>query len=612
MPVKKINLNINSISNAITWLIASSIATAFAVLPINAVFINSKYIPFGNDSFYHARRIIDAAFSTRGFYQFDSMINAPEGNWVTWSWGYDYLLAKFLQIIKLFTPVTEPMAILSYVAVAWIWVNMALIIAISNQIGLRPEFRALAALGFALLPSTQILHGIGQIDHHFIELTFILLVTLTTLRWTSQLTNSKQALLCGIYLGVAQAFHHALFILQLPVLITVFALWKHNITFPPIAIKKLTFGLLITTLLIAIPSGPFQDLQFNMATLSWFHPYIALGASIVLTFMTWQRFSFRSLTALAIIGLILAIPAITQIIQGANFLTGSMPILTEIAEVKSPLLTMLTEPRGIATVSKLYSFLILFVPLIIPILTWIAITTKQPLELCYTIFSVFGLSLILFQHRLHYFGAVFMLTSGFWFAQRFVLLRHTDRIHRLVTATIAILIFNWLFRPPLQGGLFSVYYPSGVLHYKLVYPLLLDLQQQCAKDPGIVLAIADLGHFIRYHTDCSVIANNFLFTELHTRKIHEVNTLFTFSPEILAHSPIKYVLFIIGGIHKIRDGKAVFTDNLNDDVKKFNPPLVLNLLANQQQAHVKLIRMVMEQINANTIAPVAGLFKFIP
>ncbi|HEX6156756.1 MAG TPA: hypothetical protein VFZ54_12065, partial [Burkholderiales bacterium] len=41
----------------------------------------------------------------------------------------------------------------------------------------------------------------------------------------------------------------------------------------------------------------------------------------------------------------------------------------------------------------------------------------------------------------------------------------------------------------------------------------------CRKAPGIVLAEHNDGHAIRYHTDCWVIANNFLTTPQHIEKV---------------------------------------------------------------------------------------------
>jgi hypothetical protein len=57
-----------------------------------AAHLGSEYLPVGNDSFYHARRIIDTAADPGAFYQFDARIHAPEGSLLTWPWGYDYAM----------------------------------------------------------------------------------------------------------------------------------------------------------------------------------------------------------------------------------------------------------------------------------------------------------------------------------------------------------------------------------------------------------------------------------------------------------------------------------------------------------------------------------------
>ena len=74
----------------VIWLVFGLIGAAVAMLYSSAAFVDGQYIPVGNDSFYHARRIIDAAISERGFYQFDTMIHVPEGSWLNWPWAYDY------------------------------------------------------------------------------------------------------------------------------------------------------------------------------------------------------------------------------------------------------------------------------------------------------------------------------------------------------------------------------------------------------------------------------------------------------------------------------------------------------------------------------------------
>ena len=80
------------------------LAVVSALQYADAALFGSQFIPVGNDSFYHARRILAAAFSSRGFYQFDDTIHVPEGSWVTWPWAYDYLLGRLTGFIAWLKP----------------------------------------------------------------------------------------------------------------------------------------------------------------------------------------------------------------------------------------------------------------------------------------------------------------------------------------------------------------------------------------------------------------------------------------------------------------------------------------------------------------------------
>lgn len=145
------------------WLVVTTIAILLALLMSSASLVDGEYIPVGNDSFYHARRILDAAIGERGFYQFDNMIHVPEGSWINWPWGYDYLMAVALSIALWIRPAMEPMAFLAHVPVAWLVVNMGLLTLIARKMSITPALTAVGLFGFALLPLTQTLHGVGII-----------------------------------------------------------------------------------------------------------------------------------------------------------------------------------------------------------------------------------------------------------------------------------------------------------------------------------------------------------------------------------------------------------------------------------------------------------------
>src|SRR5690606_25693382 len=152
-----------------------------------------------------------------------------EGAWIPWPWGYDYLVAKLTQIAHWLVPSLDPMAFIAYVPVAWIPVNAALFMAAARASGLSADMRALAMFCFAFSPLTQLLHAIGMIDHHYVELTFVLINAWLGLRWFRQPDDGRRALALAVALGSATAFHNGLFVLQLFPLLTVFVLWLRGI-----------------------------------------------------------------------------------------------------------------------------------------------------------------------------------------------------------------------------------------------------------------------------------------------------------------------------------------------------------------------------------------------
>jgi hypothetical protein len=70
------------------------------------------------------------------------------------------------------------------------------------------------------------------------------------------------------------------------------------------------------------------------------------------------------------------------------------------------------------------------------------------------------------------------------------------------------------------------------------------LSQLCHERPGLVLADIEAGHWIRYHTDCSVMANVFLLTPQHAAKVRENTHLLLLTPQQLIEErkDIRYVL----------------------------------------------------------------------
>ena len=113
------------------WLFAGTLAVFFAMGMLEASYVDQQFIPVGNDAFYHARRILDTAADPSAFYQFDGRIHVPEGSWLVWPWAYDYLLGRLIGTVA----ITNRMAMLAYIPVGWVYVNIGLLVASRRRSG---------------------------------------------------------------------------------------------------------------------------------------------------------------------------------------------------------------------------------------------------------------------------------------------------------------------------------------------------------------------------------------------------------------------------------------------------------------------------------------------
>ncbi len=518
----------------VIWLIGTLIAVLMALNMLTAAFVDGSYIPVGNDSFYHARRILDAAIGERGFYQYDTMIHAPEGSWLNWPWGYDYLAALALSLALAISPALDPMAFLAHIPVFWLLINAGLLTLIGWYSGLRPAFAALMMAGFALSPLTQTMHGVGVIDHHFLELTFVLAAVVAGLRYFSRNTRPADAVLFGVALGLAPAFHNGLFILQVPVLVCLLISWIRAQTPAAGSLRLFAGTLFVTTLAIALPSGPFRDLQFEFWTLSWFHLYIAGCTANCLLFFTIKPFRKRNMAVLAGIGGVLAIPLFAKILIGAAFLSGELKIIQEVAEVQSPI-SRLLGPGGLIWITTYYSWLFFLTPVLVGWFAMRAWRSGEPTDRYISIFIVFGLTLLLAQFRFHPFGSWAILLGGLLLVQE-----HSDRLKLTSLASVgaAIMVVALAYQPAVKNRLFLRYPPGNNVDYAATRSLYPDLAAACREQPGLAISYNDDGHHVRYHTDCSVVSNNFLMTPQHEQKVVELDRLLQMDPEqLLVEAP---------------------------------------------------------------------------
>lgn len=542
------------------WLGASAIAIFFALLVSDSTLVDGTYLPRGNDSFYHARRILDAAVGARGFYQFDERLHVPDGTWIPWPWGYDWLMAKATQLALFIAPNIDPVGLMAYVPVFWVLVNAALFLLAARTIGLTEEMQVIALLCFAISPLTQLLHSIGMVDHHYVEHTFVLLTIWLGLRWFERPNDERRAGTLGCTLALAIAFHSGLFVLQLLPLTTVAILWLRGATPSAPALRSFVVALLLTTQLVLLPSEPYRQGLFEFGLLSWFHFYAAVCSSAALAFMAWHPFSRGSLMGLALLCLALIAPLGGQLIGGAGFLTGSFSVLDLVIEVHSPY-RLFTETYGPVQTASYYSWLMLGAPIL---LAWFAYRTareERPERLYYAVAVVFGLTLSLMQLRLHYFGFLVFVTSTLLLVDE---LRMRRGWHRGVVFAATLGVTVLAYQPALRERLFVVYAPAADSEYAAALPIFQDLGTLCADDPGVVLANSNDGSPILFHSDCSVISNNFILRPEDERHLNEIGRLMRLPPaEIRAQRPdIKYVFVRAASFSIVQDD----TEHLVGDI----------------------------------------------
>ena len=522
------------------WLFASLVSVIPALSLLSASFVDGSFIPAGNDSFYHARRIIDFAVNGTGFYQFDERIHVPEGSLLTWPWAYDYLMGLWLKLGLFVYPDAQPMKLLAYVPTFFILVNMGLFIALLRASGL-PQYLAIpATFAFALLPLNQSLHGVGIIDHHYLELTFVLLSSWSLLATIRKPDSPWLPILLGLSMGIASGFHTSLFIIQAPVVLALFALWLKGQAPPASAMARVAVALLASSVLVALPSLPAQELRFEYTTLSLFHVYIAFCSAAAITLMAKLPFSGKNLGILVGAGVLLALPLAIPLLVGTNYLMGGQVGLPDITEVASPFEMWATAGTHTGA-TRYYSFLVFVAPLMIPLAAWLAWTGDNARDTALGVLLFIALALLLTQYRMHPFGSWAMLVAPCLLALHFL---KDLQLSPYLKAAGVFAVLALTFITPSKQLLFERYPPWLTTDYAVVHDMFSTLSEACEREPGVVLALSDDGHPIRYHTECSVIANNFLLTEQHGRKFSEVQSLLELEPsQLLEQRPdVDYVL----------------------------------------------------------------------
>jgi len=231
-------------------------------------------------------------------------------------------------------------------------------------------------------------------------------------------------------------------------------------------------------------------------------------------------------------------PLLGAISTGSEFLSGELEMIRNITEVKSPY--AMYERYGEAMSTRLLTWLMwLAGPMMLLNLWWVFRLRASELRFV-AMAGVLGLALLQLQFRFSVFGEASMLLTPLLFAH--VTAEQFPERRRAVLLA-SVLLFGFAFYPTLKNWQ-TRWQLGGDQAYTFVRPVFPLLKSACDEHPGVVLADINAGHWIRYHSDCSVIGNVFLITPLHGEKALESARLLRLMPaELLAESrDVRYVL----------------------------------------------------------------------
>lgn len=519
-------------------LFGSVLVSAITLQMTSASHVDGQYLPVGHDAFYHASRIMEAVQSGT-VAQFDQRMHAPEGDWVTWPWAYDALVAKIVRVVGVISD-ADPMAVAVHVPLLFGVIGVWLVMAAALLLGFSNRMVAMAVTCFGLHAFTQYQFGVGALDHHGAEQLAVLVALVLGMRWLRRPESVSRAAGVGLALGLALGIHAGLVILQLPLLAALALQWvrRDAATFKPA--MAFAAGLVAGALSMLLPAETFWQRRFELYYLSWLQLYATMATAVLVAILGRWTFSRRALVGVVLVAAVLAVPMFAVLGFSAGFLAGGLPMIAQIDEIRSPLAVAL-EPLGWRRISQVYTLLVWIAPLAVLGSVAMAMRERDRAARYYWTWSAFGLVLLLFQQRLGSLGVTFLYLSVLALASRLSALRPEGR--PVPFAALAALLAA-AYAPTLQYQLFGKRVPAMDEQYSTLRPIIPALVETCRREPGIMLVTPGDGHIVRYFTDCAVTSNNFRLTPADLDKISESLRLIA-APAARLRDEAPYVRYVL-------------------------------------------------------------------
>lgn len=509
------------------WLAALVIGIALSLQNLPWVIVDGQAHPGGQDDFYHATRMLEIAADPASTYQLDPQVHWPDGMQVSWPWAYDWVAGSLAGALG--ADREDASRWLMFYPLLWL-VGSISVLCLALRDLLPTRLLAICLLAYATSPSTLALDSIGHIDHHGAEHFFMLLVLWLLLRWLRRPASISAAAWLGAVLALSTAFHNFLFVLQLPVLATLLAARRRQVTMQADAALGFAASLVLVQALVLLPSEPFLGGQYQFYLHSWFHLHAAgltaLGV-VALAQPSWRRAWLLLLVAGA-----LSAPVLLNMGTGMAYLRAEFPLWDEVLETQAPF----SGDIPVADLVRFYSWLIALWPLGLGISAWALVSRTSGRTLaCWSVFALFGLGLMALQVRFFNYGYVFLLAMPLWLAARM----GRPRADAILAAVLLVACnaHAWIYfdASRLVGG--GERYQAG-------FVLIDAARKACAEEPGLLLADSNWGHYLRYQTQCPLLASNHLITPADAEFLRRSRSLMSPPPSAVLASPVpvRYVL----------------------------------------------------------------------
>jgi hypothetical protein len=522
-----------------------------ALSVLSSGYIDGQFIPQNADAFYHARRILDAVMSGEPVVQFDALMHVPEGSWITWPWGYDQALAWIVSAIGPYDTEQQAARVLFHIPLAFIPVAIGLMVWLTWQLRLSLGMGALAVLAYAATPYIFMQYSVGNVDHHFAEQIWVLLL-LNCAVWMVRFPASRVASpLLGFVLGSGIAIQNGLFLLPVILVLALAVLWLRGLPMPDrTRLIALAISLLLAVLVVCFPSQPWRNGEFDYLLLSWFQFYVAAVCATYIIWMGYARPSGRSLVPMVIVGIAALVACYVPIASGAQFAAGQSASIQNIAEAISPYNAV--SRLGAARSTRLFTWLVWFSLPAMMLSAWWSCRSRKPELVVFAAMSVILLLLMQSQIRFIVMG-IMSLVVVLPLAAEELAARKPAAAKSVRLAVVLLTIICFL---PTRGVFRTVWVAGNDYSYMALRSELESLAEKCAQDPGVVVAPMDAGHWIRYHTDCSVVANAFVLSPIQVAKVEELYGLLKMTPAQLreVRPDVKYVLASIDVAEAFRAG----------------------------------------------------------